>query len=223
MHRILMADDDREFCQLLAEYLGGHDFSVDSVHDGETAARTAGPQHEVIVLDVMMPKRDGFETLREIRQPGHPAYRTPILMLTARGEDIDRILGLEMGADDYLAKPCNPRELAARLRALIRRNQPGPANDAVLRAGSLQLNPAAREVRLDDQRVDLTSVEFEVLQCLLASAGSPVDRDQLMRSALGRRWSPLDRSLDMHIVSLRKKLGNERIKTLRGKGYQLVL
>lgn len=222
MHNILMADDDREFCKLLKEYLSGHDFSVQAVHDGKSAVDTASDQ-AAIVLDVMMPEKDGFEVLREIRQSGHPARQTPVLMLTARGEDLDRILGLEMGADDYLAKPCNPRELAARLKALIRRSQPQDVRlHSRQQAADITIDVASREAWLNEQSVDLTSVEFEVLRSLMASAGQPVDRDALMRSALGRRWSPSDRSLDMHIVALRKKFGNDRIKTLRGKGYQLV-
>lgn len=214
-----MADDDQAFCQLLTEYLSGQGFLVDAVHDGQTAIEALKPEHEALILDVMMPNKDGFEVLSELRRQGH---NTPIIMLTARGEDIDRILGLEMGADDYLPKPCNPRELAARLKALLRRGQHVADDDAILRAGDLVLNPSSREATLHDQPVALTSVEFDVLSALLESAGQVVNREDLMRRALGRRWLPTDRSLDMHIVALRRKFGPERIKTLRGKGYQLV-
>ncbi len=219
MHNILMADDDREFCALIREYLSGHDFHVLAVHDGQAAIESADDEHAAIILDVMMPIKDGFDALREIRQQG---VQIPILMLTARGEDVDRILGLEMGADDYLPKPCNPRELAARLKALLRRGLPVTTDTAKLQAGDIELDIARREAQLQGNPVELTSVEFEVLRTLAESAGSPVDRDNLMRAALGRRWLPTDRSLDMHIVALRRKFGNERIKTLRGKGYQLI-
>lgn len=213
-----MADDDREFCSLVTEYLSGHELQVTAVHDGRSAVASDIGDYAAVILDVMMPVMDGFATLQAIRQQS----QIPILMLTARGEDIDRIMGLEMGADDYLPKPCNPRELAARLKALIRRANPSTDNSETVHAGALELTPARREVRLNGEAIEVTSIEFEVLYSLAESAGAPVDRDSLMRQALGRRWSPSDRSLDMHIVALRRKLGNARIKTLRGKGYQLI-
>ena len=219
MTRILMADDDEEFCALMVDYLADQGFAVETVHDGAAAVARAGEGFDALLLDVMMPKKDGFEALREIRA----RYHLPILMLTARGEDVDRIVGLEMGADDYLRKPANPRELVARLRAILRRSQPAQAStDADIELDDLQVSRARREAWYRGQPLALTSIEFEVLAALAAVAGSPLDRDSLSEQALGRRWLPGDRSLDMHIVSLRKKLGSERIKTVRGRGYQLL-
>lgn len=219
MTRILMADDDEEFCTLMAEYLADQGFAVDTVHDGDAAVARAGDDYAALLLDVMMPKKDGFEALREIRM----RHTLPILMLTARGEDVDRIVGLEMGADDYLRKPANPRELVARLRAILRRSQPpAPSTDADIELDDLIVSRARREALFQGHPLPLTSIEFEVLATLAGAAGNPLDRDSLSEQALGRRWMPGDRSLDMHVVSLRKKLGNERIKTVRGRGYQLV-
>lgn len=219
MTRILMADDDEEFCALVAEYLAGQGFVVDAVHDGAAAVERVGNGYAALILDVMMPVKDGFEALREIRT----RHRLPIIMLTARGDDVDRIVGLEMGADDYLRKPANPRELAARLRAILRRSEGSDAaTDADIELTDLLISRARREAAFKGEALALTSIEFEVLAVLAEAAGTPVDRDALSRQALGRRWIPGDRSLDMHIVSLRKKLGNDRIKTLRGRGYQLL-
>lgn len=219
MTRILMADDDEEFCALVAEYLGGQGFVVDAVHDGAAAVERVGNGYAALVLDVMMPVKDGFEALREIRT----RHRLPIIMLTARGDDVDRIVGLEMGADDYMRKPANPRELAARLRAILRRSEgTSAATDTDIELADLLVSRARREATFKGEPLALTSIEFEVLAVLAEVAGTPVDRDALSRQALGRRWIPGDRSLDMHIVSLRKKLGNDRIKTLRGRGYQLL-
>lgn len=219
MTRILMADDDEEFCALMVDYLSDQGFAVDTVHDGVAAIARAGEDYAALLLDVMMPKKDGFEALREIRA----RYSLPILMLTARGEDVDRIVGLEMGVDDYLRKPANPRELVARLRAILRRSQPvGASTAADIELDDLLVSRSRREALFNGRALALTSVEFEVLAALAGAAGSPLDRDSLSEQALGRRWMPGDRSLDMHIVSLRKKLGSERIKTVRGRGYQLL-
>ena len=219
MTRILMADDDEEFCTLMADYLADQGFAVDVVHDGAAAVRRAGEGYAALLLDVMMPVKDGFQALREIRAQNN----LPILMLTARGEDVDRIVGLEMGADDYLRKPANPRELVARLRAILRRSQPTEVSrDADLELTDLVVSRARREALFRGEPLSLTSIEFEVLAALAEAAGSPLDRDALSNRALGRRWLPGDRSLDMHIVSLRKKLGEQRIKTVRGRGYQLL-
>ncbi len=217
MSRLLLADDDTELCDLLTDYLGTHGFEVQTVHDGEAAVAQAMSGHEAIILDIMMPKRDGLSALTEIRRMS----RIPILMLTARGDDVDRILGLEMGADDYLPKPFNPRELAARIKAIIRRTE-SHESLARLHAGDVEIMPARREARLCGAPLELTGTEFEVLRALGERAGEIVDRDSLSRSALGRRWLPTDRSLDMHISNLRRKLGSARLKTLRGRGYQLV-
>ncbi len=218
MPRILIADDDTELTALLQDYLGGQGFACDAVHDG-VAAQAQAAQYDALVLDVMMPRQDGFAALSGIRR----SSTVPVIMLTARGEDIDRILGLEMGADDYLPKPFNPRELAARLKAVLRRRpDPGSSDAETLRVGDLSLLPGRREARLDGQPLELTGTEFEVLAVLAESAGMVVERDALSRQALGRRWLPSDRSLDMHVSNLRRKLGPERLKTLRGRGYQLV-
>lgn len=219
MTRILMADDDEEFCALVAEYLSGQGFTVDVVHDGAAAVARAGNGYAALILDVMMPIKDGFDALREIRT----RHNLPIIMLTARGDDVDRIVGLEMGADDYLRKPANPRELVARLRAILRRSS-GERDEtsADIELPDLVVSPSRREASFNGEPMALTSIELEVLAVLAEAAGTPVDRDALSRQALGRAWLPGDRSLDMHIVSLRKKLGNERIKTLRGRGYQLL-
>ena len=226
MHtKILIIDDDRELCELLRDYLGAEGFSIEAVHDGEEGAKRAldGPWG-MIVLDVMLPKLSGFEVLRRIR--GGSA--TPVLMLTARGDEIDRIVGLEMGADDYLPKPFNPRELVARLRAIQRRAgmQLAGADAAPesLTAGDILMDPGTRTVVRGGETVDVTSVEFSVLEVLLRMAGKVISREELCLQALGRKLTYQDRSIDVHVSSLRKKLGpsgegNERIKSVRGVGY----
>jgi DNA-binding response OmpR family regulator len=174
-----------------------------------------------VVLDVMLPKMNGFDVLRRIRNTS----RIPVLLLTARGEDVDRIVGLEIGADDYLPKPFNPRELVARIRAVLRRTKTAEGSPGdTLRVGGIELNPATRTVLQDGRRVDLTSVEFNLLQVLLQEAGQVVSRERLVDSVLGRKFSPFDRSIDMHVSKVRKKLGDaddgaDYIKTVRGVGY----
>lgn len=232
MNRILIIDDDRELCELLGDYLKAEGFEVEAVHDGENGVlRALEDGHALVVLDVMLPKLSGFEVLRRIREHS----RIPVLMLTARGEDVDRIVGLEMGADDYLPKPFNPRELVARIRAIQRRACPAedsaPAARGALRVlhvGDVELDTASRSVRRGGLPVELTSVEFSLLETLLASAGEAIDREELVRTVLGRRLSPYDRSIDVHVSALRKKLGHlvqgqERIKTIRGVGYLYTL
>jgi two-component system response regulator CpxR len=220
--RILVIDDDVELCALVGEYLQPEGFHVESVHDGERGLQRAlSGDHRLAVLDVMLPGMNGFEVLRRIRQTS----RLPVLLLTARGEDVDRIVGLEIGADDYLPKPFNPRELVARIRAILRRTTPGdqPAAD-VLRVGDIELDPATRTVRQAGKPVELTSVEFNLLQVLLAEAGRVVTRERLVDAVLSRKFSPFDRSIDMHVSKVRKKLGDsdggtDHIKTVRGVGY----
>ncbi len=222
--QLLIIDDDLELCELVKEYLGSQAFSVETVHEGSTGVeRALSGAHQLIVLDVMLPRMDGFEVLRRIRERS----MTPVLMLTARGEDIDRIVGLELGADDYLPKPFNPRELAARIRAIIRRAS-GRELDTRGRdrmvVGDVELDLAARQVRCRGRLVQLTGAEFDLLETLLRSAGAVVDRRKLFRTVLDRDPIPLDRSIDMHVSHLRKKLGhlhggNERIKAVRGVGY----
>ena len=224
-NKILVIDDDHELCGLLIEYLKEEGFEVDAAHDGLLGTDQAcNGGYGFVVLDVMLPGINGFEVLRRIRS----ASNVPVVMLTARGEEVDRIVGLELGADDYLPKPFNPRELVARIRAIQRRStarESGePADGAMLSVGDLELDPGARSVRKSGTRVDLTSVEFSVLESLLEHAGKVISREDLCRQALGRRLNSFDRSIDVHVSSLRRKLGNkpdnsERIKSVRGVGY----
>jgi len=222
MDRILVIDDDVELCHLVGEYLRAEGFTTECVHDGETGLKkaTAG-EYLLAVLDVMLPGINGFEVLRRIRATS----RLPVLLLTARGEDVDRIVGLEIGADDYLPKPFNPRELVARIRAVLRRTRgegSGPAPELVS-VGDVELDPATRTVRLEGKPVELTSVEFNLLEVLLREAGRVVPRERLVNAVLSRKFSPFDRSIDMHVSKVRKKLGDtendEHIKTVRGVGY----
>ncbi len=220
--RILLADDDEELCDMLGAYLRGEGFDVDCAHDGEAALTSAlTGTYDLIVLDVMMPKRDGFDVLRRLRRES----LVPVLMLTARGGDVDSILGLELGADDYLPKPCNPRVLVARMRAVLRRAGMEADDDGGdLQVGDLELRRGARRVRRAGELVELTSTEFSVLAVLLQAAGRVVSKEALSEQALGRKLTRYDRSLDMHISNLRRKLGplpdgEERIETVRGVGY----
>ncbi len=206
---------------MLAEYLEREGFSVTAVHDGESAARLAlEGSFQIVVLDVMMPRVDGVEALRRIRQ----ASRVPVIMLTARGDDVDRIVGLELGADDYVTKPCTPRELAARLRAILRRVQPRPEDAAPLSAGGLTLSPPKRRVEWRGRSIELTSMEFNVLEVLMRNAGRIVSKKELSEQALGRPLARFDRSVDVHLSSIRHKLGEAGalIRTVRGMGYHLV-
>ena len=230
MAKILLVDDDAALCDLLVEYLGGEGFAVEAENDGPAGlARASAGGLDLVVLDVMLPGKSGLEVLRELRR----ASAVPVVMLTARGEEVDRIVGLELGADDYVAKPFNPRELAARIRAVLRRAAepltPG-AHDRPrpLAVGDLLLDPGARSVRRGGEEVVLTGVEFSLLETLLRAAGLLVKREDLYREVFGRRGGALDRSLDVHVSAVRKKLGpqpggRERIKTVRGLGYQYVL
>lgn len=232
MHRILVIDDDVELCELLTDYLTQEGLQVETVHEGELGAdRARSGDYALVVLDVMLPGISGFDVLRRIRASSN----VPVLMLTARGDDVDRIVGLEMGADDYLPKPFNPRELVARIRAIQRRVEPrleretgpGKAAERVV-VGDVQLDPGARVVLQRGRPVDVTSVEFALLEVLLHASGQVVTREDLAKEVLGRRLSPYDRSIDVHISSLRRKLGHqlgdtERIKTVRGVGYLYTL
>ncbi len=224
MSRILLADDDVELGEMLTQYLSAEGFSVDTAHDGETAlAKARSGDFDLVILDVMMPRLNGFDVLRELRAKS----LIPVLMLTARGEDVDSIVGLELGADDYLAKPCNPRVLVARVRAILRRAESAgaPEGPEILKLGDLELHAGTRRVQLRGQPVAMTSTEYSVLEVLLHEAGHVVSKANLSERALGRKLTRYDRSLDMHVASLRKKLGpldggEERIKTVRGVGYQ---
>jgi DNA-binding response OmpR family regulator len=223
--RVLLVDDDRELCQMLTEYLEAEHFDVKSVHDGGDAlALLKAQEFHLLILDVMLPNVGGFDVLRTLGA----SYETPILMLTARGDDVDRIVGLELGADDYLSKPFNPRELVARMRAILRRAS-NRANRAVpdeLAVGRIELNTGTHQVRVDGRAVPITGAEFRVLELLMRSAGQVISRDSMTELALGRKLVPYDRSIDTHISNLRRKLDleagkNPEIKNVRGSGYTL--
>ncbi len=224
--RVLLVDDDRELCQMLTEYLSAERFEVTSAHDGGEALRTLRARDfEIMILDVMLPSVSGFDVLRELGA-SHP---TPILMLTARGDDIDRIVGLELGADDYLGKPFNPRELVARIRAILRRAGGRGARGAapeLLEVGPIGLNAGTHQVRIAGTIVPLTGAEFRVLELLMRSPGQVISRESMTELALGRKLVPYDRSIDTHISNLRRKLDLEKlagpeIKNVRGSGYML--
>jgi DNA-binding response OmpR family regulator len=224
---ILLIDDDVELCSMLIEYLGRYGFRVTAVHRGDTGLKTAlDKPFAMILLDVMLPGIEGFEVLRRIRATSHVS----ILLLTARGEDVDRIVGLEIGADDYLSKPFNPRELLARMRAILRRSAlPAAQTDqSTLKVEAIELNLSARTVTQDGKKVELTDVEFALLESLMRAAGKMVSREELSEKVLGRKFHPFDRSLDMHVSRLRKKLTEggapeDQVKTIRGTGYQLAV
>lgn len=226
MEEILLIDDDVELCAMVTEYLGRYGFRVRAAHRGDAGLKAAlEKRYALVLLDVMLPGLDGFEVLRRIRAESP----VNVLLLTARGEDVDRIVGLEIGADDYLSKPFNPRELLARIRAILRRTQnaaTAPDQD-LLRVEGLELNRAARTVVDDGRRIELTDVEFALLEALMRAPGKVVAREEISESVLGRKFHPFDRSLDMHVSRLRRKLseraGEERVKTIRGVGYQLAV
>lgn len=228
--RLLMVDDDDNLTGLFAEYLeaeGG--FELTARHDGEAGVAAALSQNfDVIILDVMMPKMNGFDALKAIRKGSD----TPVIMLTARGDDLDRILGLEIGADDYVPKPCNLRELVARIRAILRRvlagSEPVESGSSRIVVGDLRLDIGAQSVYRNDELISVTGAEYGVLEILAKSAGEVVSKDAIARHALGRRIMPYDRSVDAHVGHLRKKLGPlqnglRRIKTVRGRGYLYVV
>jgi two-component system response regulator CpxR len=226
LDEVLLIDDDVELCAMLTEYLGKNGFRVKAAHRGDSGLKVALQKPwAVVLLDVMLPGMDGFEVLKRIRAES----AVSLLLLTARGEDVDRIVGLEIGADDYIPKPFNPRELLARMRAVLRRNIPSSAPpSAVLRVRDLELDPAARKVSKAGKKIELTDVEFGLLETLMRSPGKVVPREDLSKSVLGRRFDPFDRSLDMHVSRLRRKLSQgetdeDEVKTIRGIGYQLIL
>lgn len=222
---ILIVDDDRALAELLADYLRHESYSVETVHDGAAAlARlgASGQRPDLLILDVMMPGLDGLETLRELRRK-HPL---PVIMLSARGEPVDRVIGLELGADDYLAKPCLPRELLARVRARLR--APATAAADTLELGSLRIETLTRTARLDGQPLELTGAEFSLLMALATRPGQVVDKAVLTREGLGREIERFDRAVDVHISRLRRKLADAAadapgIDAVRGLGYQLIV
>jgi DNA-binding response OmpR family regulator len=224
--RVLVVDDDRELCHLVAQYLEPEGFTLSAVHTGGEGIKSAVEgNHELIVLDVMLPDKKGFDVLREIRNRVH----TPVLMLTAKGDEFDRVLGLELGADDYLPKPFSPRELIARISAILRRSGwQSDSNTAsrppVIRSGDIELDLAARSVSKAGQLLRLTSTEFDLLRAFFEAPGQVLTREALVEKVLDRKFSPFDRSVDLHISNLRRKLGPqndgaERIRSVRGTGY----
>ncbi len=225
MRTILVVDDDEGLRSLLAEYLSGRGFRVEVAPDGEAGlARLRGGGVDLVVLDVMLPGMDGLAVCRELRG----FSRVPVVMLTARGDETDRIVGLELGADDYLPKPFNPRELVARVQAVLRRVDAtgGPAEEGALVAGPVRVDLDRRVASLDGRELELTTTEFEILRTLVANAGRVIPREKLMSMARGEEWAAYDRSVDVHVSHLRKKLGDDPkqpqiIKTVRGVGYTI--
>jgi two-component system OmpR family response regulator len=225
MTHILIVDDDTELSSMLGEYLAAEGFSIDQAFDGKQGAQKAiTGQYDAVVLDVMMPELDGFEVLRRIRSESS----VPVLMLTAKGDDVDRIVGLEIGADDYIPKPFNPRELLARLNAVLRRTQVSrqqPRKEQVEHIGPLEINPSTRTALAKGQTLDLTSTEFNLLYTLVKQAGKVVSKENLSEQGLGRKLEKYDRSIDMHMSNLRKKMAqlglDSMLITVRGQGYQL--
>jgi two-component system response regulator CpxR len=224
MDRVLIVDDDVELCRLLVERLGSEGFTIEAVHDGQQGLeRALSREHAIVILDLMLPAVGGLDVLRRLRTQSS----VPVLILTARGEDVERILGLEIGADDYLPKPFNPRELIARIRAILRRSSKSALNAKSLTVGDIHLDPAAREAWINDSPLDLTSVEFTLLETLIQDAGRVVTREHLTETALGRRLGTFDRVIDVHVSNVRKKLNlansGDRIKAVRGSGYLFVV
>lgn len=231
MDKLLLIDDDRELCKLVAEYLTQEGFCLDLVHDGENGLKQAmSTDYRLIIVDIMLPGISGTEVLRQIRE--HSIL--PVLMLTARGDEVDRIVGLEMGADDYLPKPFNPRELVARIRAILRRtgydtmNNPSAARSEAFTVGDVELKTGARGVTVAGKSVEVTTAEFDLLEMLMRHAGSVVSRNELSKAVLGRESSPFDRAIDMHVSNVRRKLGpmpnnTKRIKAVRSVGYLYVI
>lgn len=223
MLRILLADDDEELSALLYEYLCHHDIACDCVHDGEAVlAQLARQRYDLLVLDIMMPQRDGLSVLKQLSQD----HALPVIMLTAKGDEIDRIIGLELGADDYIAKPCNPRELLARIHAVVKRSRHNTDSHGSLPASRLCMNTYTRRCSIDGEALTLTATEFDLLLALLERKGEAVSKDWLCETVLQRELQPFDRSIDVHISRLRKKLqpyAAESIKAIRAKGYQLVI
>ena len=221
---ILIADDDVELCTLLTDFLQLEGFTITAVHNGDVAVEEfQSKKYDLMVLDIMLPGRQGLDVLRAVRNTND----LPIVMLTARGDDTDRILGLELGADDYVPKPCNPKELAARVRAVLRRvqNTRQQKTPSILSTGDLLLDITRRELYYKDQPIHLTSTEFEILQLLMQRAGSVVDKENISSEVLKRKLAAYDRSIDVHISNIRKKLGqfgvdDDLIKNIRGVGYQ---
>jgi two-component system response regulator CpxR len=225
MARVLIIDDDVELCRLLAERLSSEDFSIEAIHNGQRGLeRVLSEDYALVILDLMLPGMKGLDVLRHVRERS----AVPVLILTARGEDVDRILGLEIGADDYLPKPFNPRELIVRIRAILRRTHYANKGTAPLVVDDIRLDRTAREAWVNKKPIDLTSVEFSLLETLLHHAGQVVTREHLTEAVLGRKLGPFDRVIDVHVSNVRRKLthaadAGERIKAIRGSGYLFVV
>jgi DNA-binding response OmpR family regulator len=228
LESVLLIDDDTELCAILQGYLARYDFKVTTEHSGTAGLQRAlSSEFNIVLLDVMLPGLDGFEVLRRLRA----SSQVSVLLLTARGEDIDRIVGLEIGADDYLPKPFNPRELLARMRAILRRSQANQSESPVMKrlaVSGLDLHTGSRKAACNNVELDLTSVEFDLLRALMEAPGRILTREYLSEVVLDRTFSPFDRSLDTHVCHLRRKLDEaaglgDRIKTIRSVGYQLAI
>jgi len=221
----LLVEDDTRLAALVAEFLGKHEVDVTVAHDGERGLRALRERaYDVVLLDLMLPGVDGLEVTRRLRADARTA-QLPVIMLTAKGDDVDKIVGLELGADDYLAKPYNPRELLARIRALLRRSATAAPRERV-KVGAIDIDLGAREVTVGGRRVTLTHFEFELLVCLARAAGRVLSRDQLMETLRGQEFEAFDRSIDVHVSKLRAKLEDDPkdpryIRTVRGVGYML--
>ncbi len=219
MSHVLVIDDDHDLVDLLREFLATEGFTVDAAYDYASGLnRALDGEHELVVLDVMLPGGSGLELVKTVRESSN----VPLLLLSAAGETADRIIGLQIGADDYLAKPFEPQELAARIHAILRRTRDIPKDGSEIKVGDLALSVSRRVVSRAETSVELTAAEFNVLECLLRNAGSVVTRETLAERALGRPLAPFDRSVDVHVHNLRKKISappDERIKTIRGVGY----
>jgi len=221
MRNILVVDDDKGLRELLAEYLSGRGLSVETCEDGESSLiRLKQGGVDLVVMDIMMPGIDGFETTRALRA----FSQVPVIMLTARGDDMDKIVGLELGADDYMPKPFNPRELLARIQAVLRRSEASQNETIRIVAGPLSVDSDRRVATIYEKELELTTTEFEILRTLVANAGRVIPRERLMELARGEGWASFDRSVDVHVSHLRKKLGDSPksptfIKTVRGVGY----
>jgi len=221
---ILIIDDDIELCQMLSEFLAPENLNLSSCHNGEEGLQSLQQGNfDLLILDIMLPGMSGLDVLKQLRK----VSEIPVIMLTARGEDVDRILGLEFGADDYIPKPFNPRELSARVKAILRRTQAGDSQTGKQLLGALELDERTRRVTAHGNMLRLTGTEFEILRCLIDMPGGVVSREQLSQQALGRHLLPYDRCIDTHISNLRGKLERAGVKdpgiqSQRGIGYRLV-
>lgn len=229
MSKILLVDDDRELTSLLKELLELEGFEIIIAHDGEQALTMLDDSVDLLLLDIMMPKKNGLDTLKELRQ----RHQLPVIMLTARGSELDRVLGLELGADDYLPKPFNDRELVARIRAILRRSswgeqqQTSDSSSLMVKVDELTLHAGRQEASFAGTPLELTGTEFTLLYLLAKHLGQVISREQLSQDVLGKRLTPFDRAIDMHVSNLRRKLpqrldGHPWFKTLRGRGYLMV-